>query len=115
MFPCTKNRKKGCEVGVLLTLEKHRKNWEIANGGQNVSCDFGGGGETYYRAPPPKPLLEASKWDLSGMCPFPLRRMTGREQRGGEIVIIAGGPKPFWEGFYGMFAPLLSFPPFVSL
>ena len=33
-------------------------------GGQNVSCDFGGG-ETYHKAPPPKPVLEASE---SGIC-----------------------------------------------
>ena len=29
-------------------------------GGQNVSCDFGEGGETYHKVPPPKPVLEAS-------------------------------------------------------
>ena len=33
-------------------------------GGQNVSCDFGGG-ETYHRVRPPKPVLEASE---SGIC-----------------------------------------------
>ena len=33
-------------------------------GGQNVSCDFGGG-KTYHKAPPPKPVLEASE---SGIC-----------------------------------------------
>ena len=33
-------------------------------GGQNVSCDSGGG-ETYYRVRPPKPVLEASE---SGIC-----------------------------------------------
>ena len=51
-------------------------------GGKTYRAIFGG--ETYYKVPPPKPVLEASeKWDLSGLCPFPLRRMTGREQRGG--------------------------------
>ena len=35
------------------------------------------------------------KWDSSGLCPFPLRRMTGREQRGGESYHKWGGPKPF--------------------
>ena len=37
-------------------------------GGQNISCDFGGGklgGETYHRARPPKPVLEASESGFS--------------------------------------------------
>ena len=41
------------------------KNWEFAKGGgQNVSCNFGGG-KKYHKAPPPKPVLEASE---SGIC-----------------------------------------------
>ena len=42
--------------------------WEIVKGGVggNVPCDFlAGGGGTYCRAPPPKPLFEASE---SGIC-----------------------------------------------
>ena len=49
--------------GLSLSLS-----WKFAKGGgggQNVSCDFGGGGKTYHKAPPPKPVLEASE---SGIC-----------------------------------------------
>ena len=41
---------------------------------QNASCDLGGG-TTYRRARPPKPVLEA-QW--SGLCPFPVRKMTAQ-------------------------------------
>ena len=52
-------------------------------GGENVSCDFLGGKRTIERA------LQTSfgrlrKWDLSGLCRFPLRKTTGRKQTGGE-------------------------------
>ena len=51
------------------------------------------GGEPYCRAHPPNPVL-----DSSGLCPFPLKRMTGREQGGGETETYhrwGGGAKPF--------------------
>ena len=71
-------------------------------GEQNVSCDFGGG-ETYYRVVPPSKTNFGGlrKWDLSGLCPVPLRRMTGREQRGGGNSYHRwGGSKTvFGEGF----------------
>ena len=88
-------------------------------GGQNGSCNFGGrGGQSFSSVRPPKPVLEGSerKWDWSGLCPFPLRIITGREQTagGGKRIIGGGGPKSFFgEGFYGMSSPLLSFPPVV--
>ena len=45
-------------------------------------------------------------------CPFPLRRMTGREQRGGNRIIIGGGPKPFLgRGFMVCFPLPISSPP----
>ena len=37
-------------------------------GGQNVSCDFGGGGKTFYRARPPKPDLEALESGIGVVC-----------------------------------------------
>ena len=71
-------------------------------GGQNVSCDFGGGGGKRTIKHPLqnqfwRPQKVVRKWDLSGLCPFPLRRMTLREQRrgGGNRIISGGGPKPF--------------------
>ena len=85
-------------------------------GGQNVSCDFGG--ENVLYSAPSKPSFGGlRKWDLSGLCPFPLRKMTLREQRGGGSYHKWGGPKPFLGrglGFYGMFSPPLSFPPPLS-
>ena len=50
-------------------------------GGQNVSCDSGGGGKTYYRVPPPKPSLEASDW----------KRLKGKNPEGKKL------PKNFSE------------------
>ena len=58
-------------------------------GGQNVSCDFGGGGK-YHRARPPKPGL-VLEWDLPGLCRFPLRKTTGRKQTGGKTYHRWGG------------------------
>ena len=45
------------------------------------------GGESVPQSTPSKTSFGGlRKWDLSGLCPFPLRRMTLRKQRGGEIV-----------------------------
>ena len=60
-------------------------------GGGDVYCDFFGGAP-HYRARPPKLVLEASgKWDWSGLCPFPPKKMTGRGQRGGTYCGWGGG------------------------
>ena len=79
-------------------------------GGGHVSRDFEGAGKTYYRE---------QKVDSAGLCPFPLRKTTGREQMGGwggNVSSVGGvGPKPFWgRAFYGMFSPPLSFPAPIS-
>ena len=56
---------------------------------------FFGGGETYHKVPPPEPVLEASENGIR-LGPCPIRKMTGREQRGGgKRIISGGGPKPF--------------------
>ena len=49
----------------------------------------------YYRARPPKLVLEGSESGI-GLCPFPLRKMTGREQTGGEQR--GGGTYHKWGG-----------------
>ena len=54
------------------------------------------------------------KWDRSGLCPFPLSKMTGREQTGGgETYHRWGGSKTvFGDGFCPMLSPpLISHPP----
>ena len=58
--------------------------WEFARGGQNVSCDFGVGKRT-IKHPLQNQFWRPRKVGID-MCPFPLRRMTLREQRGGDIV-----------------------------
>ena len=56
-------------------------------GGQNVSCDFGGGGERTIECPLQNHrFLCFRKWDLSGLRPFPPKKMTWHEQRGGGNV-----------------------------
>ena len=61
------------------------------------------------------------KWDSSGLCPFPLRKMTGREQRGGRTF----GPIPrnlhlgFFRGFLLLWlrraVTNIDYPPFFFL
>ena len=74
---------------------------------------WGGGGETYYRVPPPKPLLEASG---SGICLVCARflQMTGREQMGGGGTYNRWGggvQNCFWGGVYVFPFPEFSTPP----
>ena len=60
----------------------------------------GGGGQTFFGARPPTPLLEGSeRWDWSGRCPFPLRQMRGHGQMGG------GSENVFGERSYGRCSP----------
>ena len=92
--------------------------WKAANVVAKRIVQFGrggGGGGTYYRVRPSKTNFGGLRtWDWSGLCPFPLKKMTGREQTEGGKRIVGGGGGPqtiFGEGFYGMFSLLLSFPP----
>ena len=59
----------------------------------------------------------ARKVELVRSVPVPSKEMTLREQKEGETYHKWGRSKTaFWERFYGMFSPLLSFPhPFVFL
>ena len=58
------------------------------------------------------------KWDLSGLCPFPLTRMTLREQTqgGGKSYHKWGVQNRFWGGisWYVFPSPEFPPPPFVS-
>ena len=83
-------------------------------GGENVSCDFFlGGGETYHRARPPKPVLEASESGIAWSEPVSSKKNNrAKTNGGGGKRIIGGGSKTvFGKGFHGMFSPPLSFPP----
>ena len=57
------------------------------------------------------------KWDWSGLCPFPLRKMTGCEHMGSGNRIIGGGVQDcFWGRGFMVFSPPPNFPsPFVFL
>ena len=54
------------------------------------------GWKPYYRARPPKPVLEGSESRIgSGLCPLPARKMTCGDKQGGGETIIGGGSKAF--------------------
>ena len=72
-------------------------NSQRGRGGQNVSCEFGG--KTYYKVPPPNPILEASE---SGICLVCCRFLYG------DLCCMKFGG--FWRGFswrifLGTFSP----------
>ena len=82
---------------------------ESARGGEpNVSCDLErGGGETYCRVAPSKTSFGGlRKWDSSGLCPFPLGKMTWHDQEG-ERIISGGVQKPFLGRGFMVCFPLL--------
>ena len=71
--------------------------WESGNrGGKTYRAIFGGGG-TYHRVPPPKPVLEASESGICLVCAcFLWGKWQGVNKRGrGETYHRWGGPKPF--------------------
>ena len=84
-------------------------------GGKTYRAILGGEGQRTIKCPSKTSFGGLRKWDLSGLCPFPPRKMTGREQRrgGGKRIISGGVQNVSGEGFYGMFSPPLSFPPFL--
>ena len=73
--------------------------------GQNVSCDFGGGGgKRTIEYPLQNQFWRPQKMDSSGLCLFPPRKMTGREQWGGRRIIGGGvqnrfGGEALWYVF----------------
>ena len=73
---------------------------------------FWGGGGTYYRVPPPKPVLEASESGIRLVCArFLEGKKLGVNKRGGGTHYRWGGKTGSGKGFYGKFSPPLSFPP----
>ena len=74
--------------------------WTIANGGgggQNVSCDFRGE-NVLWSAPSKTSFGGLRKWDSSGLCTFPPRKITGCEQTEGENRITGGGGSKTFGG-----------------
>ena len=77
-------------------------------GEQNVSCDFGGGENVPWSALSKTGFGGLRKWDLPGLCRFPLRKTPGRKTNGGggETYHRCGGPKPFLgRGLMVCFSP----------
>ena len=107
---CTEKQGKSENKG-SKEIEKKKKGlegqgWEIANGGQNVLCDFfGGGGKCTIEC-----ALQNQFWDWSGLCQFPLlRKMTlGGGIIGGEVQ------NRFEEGFMVCFPLPWTFQPEVG-
>ena len=81
--------------------------WEFAKGGgAKRIMRFWGGGNVLSSAPSKTSFGGLRKWDLSGLCPSPLTRMTLCEQRGGKSYHKWGGPKPFLGRGFMVWFPL---------
>ena len=107
------NLETSAKISVSLDLQTHGNS---QRGGSKTyrAIFFWGGGKGTIECPLQTQFWRTKKSDSSGLCPFPQRKMTGREQGGGETYHRWGGPKLFFgERFYGMSSPPLSSPPFV--
>ena len=80
--------------------KKHsRLNWAAAEGGgQNVSREFGGGGNVLQSVLSKTTFGGLRNWGWCSRCLFLLREMTeSRQNRGGGKPIVGGGvQKRFW-------------------
>ena len=63
-------------------------------GGQNVSCDFGGGG-MYHRARPKNQFWRPQKVGFAWPVPGSSKQQGKNKRGGGKRIIGGGGPKPF--------------------
>ena len=81
-------------------------------GGQNVSCDFGGGGKRTIECALQNQFWRPQKVGFAWSLPVSSKENNRAKTKGGGKRIIGGGSKTvFGKGFYGMFSPPLSFPP----
>ena len=87
-------------------------------GGQNVSREFGGGGNVLQSVLFITTFGGLRNWGCSGRCLFLLREMTESRQKGGGGGgrIVGGGSKNvsgegFFSRIYDMFSTPLTFPP----
>ena len=89
--------------------------WAAAEGGgQNVSREFGGGGERTAEGALQNHSWRPQKLGLVWSVPLSyIREMTESCQKkgGGERTVGGRSKNVFGEGFYGMFSTPLSFPP----
>ena len=96
---------RGSRKSNFTDREAHMENTAPARDGltclkANLPCDFLGG-ETYYRARPAKPILEASESDIGLLCASFLLKTTEHEPTGGggEHIRSGGGfQNRFWGG-----------------
>ena len=81
-------------------------------GGQNVSCDFGGGKRT-IECTLQNQLWRPQKVGFAWSVPVSFKENNRAKTNGGGGKRIIGGgvQNVFAKGFYGMFSPPLSFPP----
>ena len=87
-------------IAKVWQANDHRKIVSSQAGGETYRAIFLGR-KTYYKVPPSKPSFgRLRKCDLSGLCPLPVRRMTLREQRGGNRITSGGSKTVFGEGLF---------------
>ena len=108
----------------ICNLAVSGSNWEIANGGaKRIARFWGGGGKRTIECPFQNHYWRRQKVGFVWSVPFPPKKITWREQRGGRKRIICGGGGSktvtvFEEGFlWCVFPPSPEFstPPFVFL
>ena len=119
IFPAKEARKSPSKLRrkFATNFAENFANFTLEIAGAYVSCDFfwgggGGGGETCHRVPSSKTSFgDPKKSDSSGLYPFPLRKMTGHEQRGGKRIISGGVQNCFWGEVLWYVFPSPEFPP----
>ena len=65
--------------------------WAAAEGGKTYHVSLAGGGDVLQSVLSKTTFAGLRKSDWSGLCPFPLRKMTGRVQNVPGNRIIGGG------------------------
>ena len=81
-------RKRGEAKGGRSLFSASATIWKAANGGAKRIVRFAvrGGGERTIERPLQNHFWRLRKWDLSGLCLFPPKKMTWSEQTGGQNV-----------------------------
>ena len=88
-----------------------RYNWEFAKEGAKTYRAIFVGGKRAIKCPLQGQFWRPQKWDSSGLCLFPVRKMTGHEQRGGKRIISGGVQIRFGGGALWYVFPSPESPP----